>query len=80
MMWGFTARKRTSVLFTVSLLLVVKFTPNFCTNGLLLVVLQTGKIHIHNYTESLMECSTNITDYAPVVAALWGDLCLENWL
>ena len=32
MMWGFTARKRTSLLFTVSLLLVVKFTPIFCEN------------------------------------------------
>lgn len=31
MMGGFTARKRTSLLFTVSLLLTVKFTPIFCS-------------------------------------------------
>lgn len=30
MMCGFTARKTTSLLLTVSLLLVVKLTPNFC--------------------------------------------------
>ena len=32
MMWGFTARKRTSLLLTVSLLLVVRFTPSFWGN------------------------------------------------
>lgn len=32
MICGFTARKSTSLLFTVSLLLVVRFTPIFCTS------------------------------------------------
>lgn len=99
MMCGFTARKRTSLLLTVSLLLVVKLTPNFCKKKIIFISTSLGRHRNPLYASKagfthwkqikvcfqLHKTSDGIkfiflTVYPPAVPALWGDLCLGNWL
>lgn len=53
MMSGFTARKRTSLLFTVSLLLVVKFIPIFCTEHVIYTLMALDLL-----MEKIFQCMT----------------------
>lgn len=44
MMCGFTARNRTSLLLTVSLLLVVKLTPSFCIYSIYIYIKRESNV------------------------------------
>lgn len=68
--WGLTARKRTSLLFTVSLLLVVKYAPIFWS---------TQKYIFHIV---IWWCNTTVIYVMNSlwVRWQWADLCLESSL
>lgn len=86
MMCGLTARKRTSLLLTVSLLLVVKLTPSFCKRHASKSNTKQGLWWTDTYftitqkTEKAKKLNFDLSfPNPPVAPELWAGLCQESW-